>query len=188
MIDPSDEQHFQPPIGLCVGKFRLVKLLGLGAFSIAYLATPLLPDGVSAVVPSHVIDKTREYLVVVKLLRGELGHDQNVFNDERENLWKASKTRPEARVVRLVKGWVETTSLQGCYCLATTPYCSGVSLQDLIRTRPGSYDLPMAMRWAAEVAETLHLLHAMDGDHLYHGDVAPRNSFLRPARDGSGRL
>ena len=99
-VDPS-RQHFEPPVGLCISRYRLVKRLGAGHFSVAYLATPHPDTG------SVPVDETREDRVVIKLLRGTDGHDEAVFEAERGNLQKANKAPPQARVVRLVEAWVE---------------------------------------------------------------------------------
>ena len=71
---------------------------------------------------------------------------------------------------------MQEEALGGCYCLATAPYCSGGSLEQLIRrcsTEP--VDLRTRLRWSLEVAETLQLLQSEPGVRLFHGDVTPRN-------------
>jgi hypothetical protein len=113
-----------------------------------------------------------------------LGHDGLLFEAERNNLEKAARLPSEARVVRLVEAFVDE-QYGGCYCLVTEPLCDIGSLEDVFTSplRLG-YTLPKAMRWALQVAETLHMLHTADYVRLYHGDVNPRNVLLKRDADG----
>lgn len=77
-----------------------------------------------------------------------------------------------------------------CRCIVTTPVCE-MTLQDLLESVASgagpSYDLQTALRWASELADTLHLLHTTEGCRLYHGDLRPRNIFLyRGSSGGAG--
>lgn len=164
-MDPSCG-NFQPPAGTRAGAYELVKVLGRGAFGLVYLGRG---------------DNGNE--VAVKLLRGECGHNHDVFTKEVEGLKKACNAPPEARVVRLVEAW-QDAALGGCYCLATTPLCAGGSLEDMIDKKCMLPELATRLRWALEVAETLQLLHSTHGVRLYHGDVSPRNVAFRMDHSG----
>jgi tetratricopeptide (TPR) repeat protein len=157
-MDPSHED-FEPPVGSRAGAYQLTKRLGSGAFGVVYLGRG--DDGSE---------------VALKLLRGPYGHDEDVFEQEMQGLKKAGKAPPEARVVRLVAGWQEA-ALGGCYCLATAPYCSGGSLEDMIRSAP-TPELSTRLGWALQVAETLLALHTTSGVRLVHGDLTLRNVAL----------
>lgn len=158
MMAPMDplREDFEPPLGARAGAYQLIKVLGKGAFGIVYLGRE---------------DNGAE--VALKLLRGAYGHDREAFEDEMKGLARASHAPDEAKVVQLVAGWQEA-ALGGCYCLATTPFCSGGSLEDMIKTKaaPG---LETRLRWALDVAETLQLLHCSYKVRLFHGDLTPRN-------------
>lgn len=111
-----------PYIGcLCQpGAYELVEVLGEGCFGVVYLGRKD-DDGSQA---------------AVKLLRGPYGHHPDVFEEERLALTKASEAPRQARTVRMVDSW-QDVALGGCYCIATSPYCSGRSLEHVLSNKAG---------------------------------------------------
>lgn len=105
-------------------------------------------------------------------------YHERSFATEVDNLTKASRAPQAARVVRLLESFRDA-AMGNCCCMVVTPLCE-MSLESVLKDR--QYDLPTAIRWARELAQTLHLMHVSDDVRLLHGDFTPRNALIAKVR------
>lgn len=164
-LDPSAED-FAPRVPCRAGDYTLIKLVGTSALGPVYLGQR---------------DDGTEH--AVRVLRGR-AHDQNIFWQERKALETAGNVPWRTKVVHLWSAWQEET-LGGCYCLATKPFCSGGSLEDVIRSQAAP-ELRTRLYWALEVAQTLLKLHTAKHVRFVHGILTLRHVALHLRSESEG--
>ena len=161
------------PGDLILDKYRIVKTLGEGAFGEVYLVTHLRLN-----VPR-----------VVKLLRrdapgigsGDYAEIQARFLLEGQLGARLNKTKPNPRLLQIYDSYIDEK-----LSLLEMEYAAGGSLAQRIqnnRDHDQLMSVEEALRVAAEVAEGLAALHALD---IVHRDVKPANILFD--EEGHARL
>jgi serine/threonine protein kinase len=142
-------------IGMTFGPYDIIEKIGEGGMAVVY-------KGYQASLNRH---------VAVKVLRGELAHDQEfITRFHHEALAAANLDHPNILHV------YDAGMAHGRYYMAMA-YVEGGSLKDLIRRGP--LDVDQAVSIAAQLADALDYAHRHG---LVHRDVKPSNVLL--AADG----
>ena len=148
-----------------VGKYRIIALLGQGGMAAVYLSVVPGPLGVNK-------------LLVVKLLRDELSHDDD-FVAMFQNEARLATRLNHANVVQTYE-----IGAEGGHHYLAMDYLDGQPLHALLRKASrGGMPLDVHVRILAEMLGGLHYAHTLkdfDGTplHVVHRDVSPQNVFV----------
>jgi serine/threonine-protein kinase len=148
-----------------VGKYRIIALLGQGGMAAVYLSVVPGPLGVNK-------------LLVVKLLRDELAHDDD-FVAMFQNEARLATRLNHANVVQTYE-----IGNEGGHHYLAMDYLDGQPLHALLRKASrGGMPLDVHVRILAEMLGGLHYAHTLkdfDGTalHVVHRDVSPQNVFI----------
>jgi eukaryotic-like serine/threonine-protein kinase len=148
-----------PPDDPFPGEFRLVRLLGRGAFGEVWLADDLSP-----------LDR-QVALKFMRLANARRSESQTLAILQNDARLLASLRHPN---IVPVYAWRQVAS-SGLPCLVMQ-YVPGGSLEQLVG-REGALPWPLAARYVADVADGLLLVH---GKGIIHRDVKPANMLLDP--------
>jgi eukaryotic-like serine/threonine-protein kinase len=148
-----------------VGKYRIIALLGQGGMASVYLSVVAGPVGVNK-------------LLVVKLLREELAHDED-FVAMFLNEARLAARLNHANVVQTYE-----VGKEGTHHFLAMDYLDGQPLHAVLRKAGrGGVPLDVHVRVLAEMLAGLHYAHTLkdfDGTELriVHRDVSPQNVFI----------
>lgn len=145
-----------------VGRYRLVKRVGSGAFATVWLANDDLLDAP----------------VAIKILADNWAHQADVHGRFLEEA-RLLRRIDHPRVVRVM----DIGELEDTRPYFVMDYAEGGSLAD--RMRAGPMDIPEAVRHGVDAARALAVLHEFG---VVHRDVTPGNLLFRISRQGEHQL
>lgn len=160
MPSPSSKTDVDARIGLLVGNYRVVRLIGQGGMGAVYEAV-------------HLETRNR---IAVKFLQTPIDGDPNSESESRHRFHNEANLLATARHPGLVTLF-DSGDLPDRQLYITMELLPGQTLRDFVRSHGGKLDAALATEIIIQTASTLAYVHQLG---IVHRDLNPRNLMVIP--------